>query len=358
MSAAGEASIGRTGRPTSRRKRRARRAPGERGLGDDAEVAAQHRRAPQHGGGEPAAFATASAMTPSSAPWRSSPEISARRKPCSRSVARPNSAPSACAGRPASRGRTARRCRAAASTSATVRLGSAAGGGVRAATPSRPRWALAQLARQVGDADSTSAGEAAQRPGERLGLGAARAVPATARRRRRDPRTARRHRGAPGHRCSATVQHSFAVQGNPPAIRLSEVVGALSSRARHHRGGAARPRAALVPDRHAARAGDRPRRRDPLRPVLRAAAQGRRVLRELRPHGGAVRRRRSRDQALLQAHRLVGEAVRRSCGPCGPWRPAGRCGTARGGSRRSRTRARSRARSCRRAATAARRSRC
>ena len=43
--------------------------------------------------GTEAARATASVMTPSSAPWRSSPESRPTRNRCSSSVARPNSSP-------------------------------------------------------------------------------------------------------------------------------------------------------------------------------------------------------------------------------------------------------------------------
>ncbi len=76
-------------------------------------------------------------------------------------------------------------------------------------------------------------------------------------------------------------------------------------RPRPHGGRAARPRHPHVHDRHAAGRGDRPRRRRARRPLLRAAAQGRRLLRELRADGGAVRRRRPRGQADVQARRLV-----------------------------------------------------
>ena len=60
--------------------------------------------------------------------------------------------------------------------------------------------------------------------------------------------------------------------------------------------------------------GARARRRDPLAPVLRAAAQGRRLLGELGADGGAVRRRRPRRQAHVQARRLVAAGCPRSCG--------------------------------------------
>ena len=68
-----------------------RGAAGQRGGGDGGQVAAQHRRAPdRRRAGRPAAFATASAITPASAPWRSSPPSRRRRKVCSASVAAAN----------------------------------------------------------------------------------------------------------------------------------------------------------------------------------------------------------------------------------------------------------------------------
>jgi hypothetical protein len=76
-------------------------------------------------------------------------------------------------------------------------------------------------------------------------------------------------------------------------------------RARRHGGRAARARRARMQDRHAARAGARRRCRDTLAAVLRTTPQGRRLLGELGEDGGAVRRRRSRRQADLQARRLV-----------------------------------------------------
>ena len=74
-------------------------------------------------------------------------------------------------------------------------------------------------------------------------------------------------------------------------------------RARRHRGPADGPRRALVRDRHAHRRGDRARARGALGAVLRAAAQGRRLLEQRRPAERAVRRRRPRGQAHPQADR-------------------------------------------------------
>ena len=127
----------------------------------------------------PAACATASAITPASAPWRSSPTSSARRNACSRSVARAEQlgqrrAPAP----PASRRPLSAPMRAnAASTSASSSDGSAAGR--RQLLQRRPADAdlpLPQLAGQERDRDRglLRRGEP-QRVGERGDLAAARA---------------------------------------------------------------------------------------------------------------------------------------------------------------------------------------
>ena len=129
-------------------------------------------------------------------------------------------------------------------------------------------------------------------------------------------------------------------------------------RARHHRGPAAGPRAALLHDRDAHRRGARAARRRALRPLLRAAAQGRGLLGQRRAHGGAVRRRRPGGQAHVEARRLVAARARafvwsvRTVAPGGSLRE--RAAPPEGASA---TRATSRASSWRRAATAAPRSR-
>ena len=92
MLAALDASIGRTGRPTSSPNARSASLP---------PVSAAAATAPSEprsimarrisATGTEAARATASVMTPSSAPWRSSPESRPKRNRCSSSVARPNS---------------------------------------------------------------------------------------------------------------------------------------------------------------------------------------------------------------------------------------------------------------------------
>ena len=96
----------------------------------------------------------------------------------------------------------------------------------------------------------------------------------------------------------------------PSAILLSEVIGALSYALDLTEGeppGHAQ-RSCLIGMRLAARAAARPR--DAVGPVLRAAAQGRRLHGERGADGGAVRRRRPRAQAQRQAHRLGAQAPR------------------------------------------------
>jgi hypothetical protein len=87
-----EASIGRTGRPTSRPNAVSAPLPPARAAAATApsEPRSITARRTWFTGTE-AARATASVMTPSSAPWRSSPESRPYRKRCSSSVARPNS---------------------------------------------------------------------------------------------------------------------------------------------------------------------------------------------------------------------------------------------------------------------------
>ncbi len=87
-----EASIGRTGRPTSRPNSASAPLPPARAAAATApsEPRSITARRTWFTGTE-AARATASVMTPSSAPWRSSPESRPNRNRCSSSVARPNS---------------------------------------------------------------------------------------------------------------------------------------------------------------------------------------------------------------------------------------------------------------------------
>ena len=88
-------------------------------------------------------------------------------------------------------------------------------------------------------------------------------------------------------------------------ILLSEVIGGLSYALDLTEGEPPGHAVRTLPDRHAARAGARTGRGDPFGPLLRAAAQGRRLLGELGADGGAVRRRRPRGEAHVQARRLV-----------------------------------------------------
>ena len=128
------ASIGRTGRPTSRPK--AASAP----LPPDSAAAATAPSEPRSimarrtsATGTEAARATASVITPSSAPWRSSPDSRPTRNRCSSRVARPNSSPtSALRAAVEPFPETAPIAEKAESTSLSVNVGSSAG-----AKPSR-----------------------------------------------------------------------------------------------------------------------------------------------------------------------------------------------------------------------------
>ena len=143
-SAAVWASIGATGANSSSWKRRRPGLPCVRALCDTAPrlpayIAARRTSAT----GSPAAAAMASTMTPSSAPWRSSPASSCRRNCCSSGVASAKSAPRAAARRGADP--TPRSCASAVSrTSRSVidsdglrGRASARGGGAGARSPHR-----------------------------------------------------------------------------------------------------------------------------------------------------------------------------------------------------------------------------
>ena len=121
---------------------------------------------------------------------------------------------------------------------------------------------------------------------------------------RRPGRTARL---SVGLACGAGYCQAYCPHGRRPPRSGGAAVRRHRSalvRPRPDRGRGARPRRAHLHDRHAARGGARPRRGRPQRPVLRPAAQGRRLLGELGADGGAVRRRRAARQAQLQADRL------------------------------------------------------
>ena len=95
-SSPGAASIGWTGRPTSSPTARSASTPPDRAAAavvPRSPLSMHARRTASRG--TSAARATASTMTPSWAPWRSSPVSSATRKRCSGSVARAKSAASA-----------------------------------------------------------------------------------------------------------------------------------------------------------------------------------------------------------------------------------------------------------------------
>ena len=170
------------GRPTCSRNARERLgAARQRDRRDGAEVAAQHQRAPQRRRrGRRRPCAAASAITPASAPWRRSPDSSARRNALLGARSRGRTArparrgARACEpgpGQRADRARTRRRRRRRVSD------GVAAGGGsVAQRRPADADLALAQLAGQERDGDRGLLGRGrAQRVGERGDLAAARA---------------------------------------------------------------------------------------------------------------------------------------------------------------------------------------
>lgn len=93
-----EASIGRTGRPTSRPKAASASSPPviaatTTWVVEPASIAARRTV----GSGTPAATATASWASASSAPWRSAPVTTPRSQACSSAVARPNRSTTAAA---------------------------------------------------------------------------------------------------------------------------------------------------------------------------------------------------------------------------------------------------------------------
>ncbi len=88
------ASIGRTGRPTSRPNAASAALPPDSAAAATAPSEPRSIMARRTSAtGTSAARATASVITPSSAPWRSSPESRPTRNRCSSAVARPNSSP-------------------------------------------------------------------------------------------------------------------------------------------------------------------------------------------------------------------------------------------------------------------------
>jgi hypothetical protein len=155
------ASIGWSGRPTSRRNRRRPALPSVSAASATAPSEPRSISARRTSlAGTPAARAVASTITPSSAPWRSSPPSSRIRKRCSPSVARPN--------RPASsRRRSAWEpgpdCRPisskARSTSSSSSDGSAAGGGrSRSDAQPTPIWRWRSSPDRKATATTTSSG--------------------------------------------------------------------------------------------------------------------------------------------------------------------------------------------------------
>ena len=162
------ASAGSAGRARSRPSRRPSSPLAERDLRRAREVAREHERAPrERRPGTPAAFATASTISPASAPCRSSPVKSRRRKSASSSVARPSSSASSCL----RRGR-----RAAARSRAWISRDRA-----RRASPTVERRlgrrrALDAVHRRVADADAALPRHAGEEAGDDRHLVRARAA--------------------------------------------------------------------------------------------------------------------------------------------------------------------------------------
>ena len=162
------ASIGRTGRPTSSPNARSASLPPASAAAATAPSEPRSIMARRtSAAGTEAARATASVITPSRAPWRSSPDSSPARNCCSARVARPNSSPTrarraAADPFPA----TAPIAEKAASTSDKLSVGAAAGanpscgagpGGpaqnLPQGRPADPDLPLRQLSGQVPDRD-------------------------------------------------------------------------------------------------------------------------------------------------------------------------------------------------------------
>ena len=179
------ASIGRTGRPTSRPNAASAALPPLSAAAattpsEPRSIMARRTSAT----GTSAARATASVMTPSSAPWRSSPESRPTRNRCSSAVARPNSSPTSA-------------LRAAAepfpdtapialnpeSTSDSVSVGACAGANPsRSAAQPTPICRCGSSPDRYATAIGTSSGPASRSAAASVSIFASRAlVPATAR---------------------------------------------------------------------------------------------------------------------------------------------------------------------------------
>ena len=179
------ASIGRTGRPTSRPNAASASLPPLSAAAattpsEPRSIMARRTSAT----GTSAARATASVMTPSSAPWRSSPESRPTRNRCSSAVARPNNSPTSAlraAAEPFPD--TAPIEPNPASTSDSVSVGACAGANPsrRAAQPT-PIWRCGSSPDRYATAIGTSSGPASRSAAASISIFASRAlVPATAR---------------------------------------------------------------------------------------------------------------------------------------------------------------------------------
>ena len=134
--------------------------------------------------GTDAARATASVITPSSAPWRSSPDSRPTRNRCSSRVARPNSSPTSALRAVAEPfPDTAPIAEKAESTSLSVSVGASAGvNPSRSAAHPTPIWRCGSSPDRYATATGTSSGPAARSAPASVSIFASRAlVPATVR---------------------------------------------------------------------------------------------------------------------------------------------------------------------------------
>ena len=197
----------------------------------------------------------------------------------------------------------------------------------------RPRPTGSRAAAITGPASSAATRPASSRSSRRGGLlprlPRARArLPAapTARGRRRDRASAGAAPRGPRGRCTRAAGRPATIGSHIVAItavelRLAEVLGAFSYALDLGEGQAAGHALRTLPDRDGARASARGLDADQRsRPLLRAPAQGRRLLEQRLAHRRAARSRRPGRQARAQAHGL--DALTGAL-------PLGRCGSSR-----------------------------
>ena len=216
------ASIGRTGRPTSRPKACSASPPPASAAAATAPSEPRSIMARRTSAtGTDAARATASVITPSSAPCRSSPDSSPKRNRCSAEVARPNSSPTSAlraAAEPFPV--TAPIAAKAASTSAKPSVGAAAGGNPsRSAAQPTPICRCGNSPDRYATAIGTSSGPASRSAAASMSILASRAL------------------------VVATACDTLAISASSTEL--------FSRRAGHHQGWVGSSRRACRPDRRA-----------------------------------------------------------------------------------------------------------